>query len=204
MSNKRKPEKVITKIRTGTGDSGTTYFRGTTDWPKSSIEIEYLGQLDTIQSFLVIDNRKSFHYIRKAQDLVFALGANFNSPANGKYQMQVSELTDELEGFIETIIEDCAPLSGFLRTIDQNKDLRQACTAVRHAEVLYYRTCENNPEPLITTDHRKALNVLSDFLFALAWKASAISGVDTDDRWGNTIKISDFKFLVPDQFQWKG
>jgi len=169
----RKPKNPITKIRTGSGDFGTTYFRGQTNFPKTSAEIEYLGSLDIVQSFLIADLETSYgkfnRFAKLAQDLVFCLGANFNSPGNEKYKAKVIELTEQLEEIIPKLIEDNEPLTGFIRTTVKNKEFRQAGAAVRHSEILYLRIGDTD------TDQGKTLNVLSDFLFALAWMETTVS-----------------------------
>jgi cob(I)alamin adenosyltransferase len=192
MVNKRKPEKVITKIRTGTGDFGTTYFRGIPNWQKASLEIEYLGQLDVVQAFLVLDKKytRLSYDLKKAQNLVFALGANFNSPENKKYIAQVNELTEEIESSIELMTKNLEPLSGFLRTNEDNSTIRQACTFIRQAEIIYNRYCIYQLDRL---NHRKSLNILSDYLFALAWRETVILDPDTME-----------KYIVIDYYQWKG
>jgi cob(I)alamin adenosyltransferase len=195
MTNKRKPENVITKIRTGTGDAGTTYFRGEPKFPKASQHIEYLGALDSIQAFLVLDETpadSSDEYrkdIRLAQNLVFALGANFNSPENEKYQDKIRFLTKTIETRIPEITRGLEPLKGFIRTIAENKNFRQAGVFTRQAELLINKIVRDFEEDAeYCCFHRVALNILSDFLFALAWASTV------DDEDGS----------IPESLQWTG
>jgi len=193
MNEKRKPKNPITKIRTGSGDNGTTWFRGNLAHPKASPEIRYLGKLDTVQSHLVLDiyvHRTDNLFIRKAQDLVFALGANFNSPANEIYIDRVTRLTLDIERDISVLTEKLSPLTGFIRTTNRNVELRQAGTSIREAEILYLDTADTQ------TDHKISLNALSDFIFALAWRNTASIPTETLDSYNEQ--------RVPDNLIWKG
>ena len=79
----KKPEKVLTVVRTSTGDQGTTWFRNDRQYPKSQLQIAYLGMLDLVQS-----HAPSMFVV---QDLIFALGANFYNPTDEKYFDQINQ-----------------------------------------------------------------------------------------------------------------
>lgn len=190
MTNKRKPSNVITKIRTGTGDGGTTYFRGETKFPKADPHIEYLGALDSIQALLIFDPKSEYNRdILLAQNLIFALGANFNSPGNEKYQDRIQFLGKIVETRIPEITSGLDPLKGFIRTTTTNKDFRQAGVAVRQAELMINRIIlDYDEDAKLCSFHRVALNILSDFLFALAWSST----------------IDEEGYSVPEDLQWTG
>jgi cob(I)alamin adenosyltransferase len=196
MTNKRKPKYPITKVRTGTGDKGTTYFCGNMNFPKGSQEIEYLGALDTVQSFLINYGGSINREITIAQDLIFALGTNFHTPDNEKYKQQILELTDEAEASISKLLDrhNYKPLTGFLRTTEKNAIYRQAGTAIRHAEVLLFKL-RNEENQEIVLRHGKALNILSDLLFVYAWITTAVLVYDND---------GEIYREVPDHLIWKG
>lgn len=156
----KKPEKVLTVIRTGTGDQGTTWFRDNHKYPKSSLQIEYLGMLDLVQSHTVNCD---------IQDLIFALGANFYNQKDEKYLNQITQLTEFFEKKVKDITSSFNSLDGFIRTTSKNQELMKLRAVIRQTEQLACQLLEL--EPCIKL-HVKSLNILSDYVFTLAWKNS--------------------------------
>lgn len=152
----RKPTYVLTTIRTGTGDNGTTFFRGDPMYPKHHLNIEYLGALDNIQS--------KASYAEVIQDVVFALGAHHYSPESSEYSKWLYEKNDSM---IETIAQLSAmtpPLEGFVRTTKNNQPLMELRVAIRQAELLACKLKHEYGDPHIDL-HIKTLNMMSDFMF---------------------------------------
>ena len=160
----KKPEKVLTIVRTGTGDLGTTWFRNDRHFPKGQLQIAYLGMLDLVQSHAI-----SMFVV---QDLIFALGANFYNPADEKYLNQINQLNDYFELSIKDETRWLGSLTGFIRTVESNAQLMQLRAVIRQAEQLACQLLE--VEPCIGL-HIKSLNILSDYVFVLAWRETRYS-----------------------------
>ena len=160
----KKPKKVLSVIRTGTGDLGTTWFRNDRQYPKNQLQIAYLGMLDLIQSHAV-----SMFVI---QDLIFALGANFYNPTDEKYFNQINQLNDYFERSIKDETRWLGSLTGFIRTVESNAELMQLRAVVRQTEQMACQLLEI--EPCIGL-HVKSLNILSDYIFVLAWRITKYS-----------------------------
>lgn len=155
----KKPKKVLSVIRTGTGDLGTTWFRNDRNYPKKQLQIAYLGMLDLVQS-----HAASMFVV---QDLIFALGANFYNPTDEKYLAQINQLNNYFELSIKDETRWLGSLTGFIRTIEANAQLMQLRAVIRQAEQMACQLLDI--EPCIGL-HVKSLNVLSDYVFVLAWK----------------------------------
>lgn len=158
---KRKAKHPITVVRSATGDTGSTYFRGNPTHSKSSEEILYLSYLDLIQS-------KSYQ-MKTVQDFCFALGAHYNNPNANQYERTIEAM---IEGYDKTLKESVTrfmPLKGFVRSNEFNKELMELRALIRQAELVVCRinAKEQHDANLL---HMKALNVLSDYVFLLSWK----------------------------------
>ena len=160
----KKPKKVLTVIRTGAGDLGTTWFRTDRQYPKNQLQIAYLGMLDLVQS----------HAISQfvVQDLIFALGANFYNPDDEKYIIQINQLNKYFETSIKEETRWLGSLSGFIRTTESNASLMQLRAVIRQTEQLACQLLD--VEPCIGL-HIKSLNILSDYVFVLAWRETRYS-----------------------------
>lgn len=167
----KKPERVITRIRTGTGDSGTTTICGQVV-SKSSLLIRYLGMLDLCQSLT---------YDPMIQDQLFTMGALVNNPEHLHYLSDLNNYTAWQMLQIDRISKSLPPLKGFLRTTKQNRSLMRLRATVRQAESLaaeLHSMFSNSPiddnavivEFFNYGPQVMALNVLSDYIFALAWQ----------------------------------
>lgn len=157
---KRKPKTPITVVRTKTGDTGFTWFRGNPQFPKSSVAVKYIGQLDLAQSY-AID-------MFAVQDFLFALGALFNNPNQTNAIADIEVLCDQFEKEISTQADKLPPLTGFIRTTSNNSDLMKLRAVIRQAEVY---ACDLSNEYNMDI-HIKSLNILSDFIFTMAWAKS--------------------------------
>jgi cob(I)alamin adenosyltransferase len=151
-----KPTYALTKIRTGMGDKGTTFFRGHTSYPKHHLNIEYLGALDHIQSMA--------DFPSLVQDTVFVLGAHHHSPNSEEYENKVNAIIEDLITAIENLVDISPPLKGFVRTTTQNRPLMELRAIVRKTELLACKLFHVHGE-LHVTQHIKVLNLLSDFIF---------------------------------------
>lgn len=181
MNEKRKPKNPISKVRTGTGDSGITYFRGM-ELRKDDALIEFVGTLDEACAALALcdigfdiaSSGKEAELQRKIrrifEDVIktfFVVGALVHSPKerNG-YMIEVEELQLRMEDIMNEIIdgEYVEPLEGFIIPNPENADLFFARTVVRRLERTAIRANE--------TDFIPYLNTLSDFIFTISWYTS--------------------------------
>jgi len=181
MNEKRKPKNPISKVRTGTGDSGITYFRGM-ELRKDDALIEFVGTLDEACTALALcdigfdiaSSGKEAELQRKIrrvfEDVIktfFVVGALVHSPKerNG-YMIEVEELQARMENIMDEIIdgEYVEPLEGFIIPNLENADLFFAGTVVRRLERTAIRANE--------TDFIPYLNTLSDFIFTISWYTS--------------------------------
>lgn len=163
----KKPKTPLTIIRTGSGDNGFTNFRNSKRTPKSNLFIQYLGILDLIQS-------KATNMLM-TQDLIFALGANIHNPQEPKYLKQINKLIKQFNNGIMTFTETLSPLNGFIRTTNANANLMELRAVIRQGEVIacQLRDSFDNSDEMCYNNidlHIKTLNILSDFIFTLAWK----------------------------------
>ena len=118
MNEKRKPKNPISKVRTGTGDSGITYFRGM-ELRKDDALIEFVGTLDEACAVLALcdigfdiaSSGKEAELQRKIrrvfEDVIktfFVVGALVHSPKerNG-YMIEVEELQARMENIMSEI-----------------------------------------------------------------------------------------------------
>jgi cob(I)alamin adenosyltransferase len=185
---KRKAKNPITVIRTGTGDQGTTWFRGNPTHPKDSDEILYLSYLDLIQS-------KSY-FLKTVQDLCFALGAHYNNPKAKQYEHTIEAMVEGYDKTLKDSVSRFLPLKGFVRSNGYNTRLMELRSVVRQTELIVCRInskCDQKFDIDANMLHMKSLNVLSDYLFLLSWKEtveigslSTWNGIEIDESINKT------------------
>jgi ATP:cob(I)alamin adenosyltransferase len=179
---KRKPKNPITKIRTGKGDGGQTYFKGEMLWKDSPI-IEFLGSLDTACSAIgkikfdedmYIDWRLSElnptslrnDILHKSQVILFDIGGLVYTETNNTFKdniKRLSEYVNHVSDYMEKIFKKAQfpELNGFIIPNPYNADIMFARALVREAE-----RCAVYADCLWAVP---ALNVMSDYLFLVAW-----------------------------------
>lgn len=171
----KKPQKVITIVHTGTGNDGTTNL-GIGRISKSSLIIEYVGMLDSCQSLTYFDALYLSGYedlIIKFQNIFFLLGGLAHNPQKVEYQNELNTYYKELLKDLPKLLDDptLLPLGGFIRTNRINAPLMQLRSEIRKTELIAVRMAVANDSPTTTVDI-EMLNLLSDIVFALAWKIS--------------------------------
>lgn len=174
---KNKPERVLTIIHTGVGNNGQTNL-GLNKISKTDPRIEYVGLLDTCQSYCYFDKTDSDYsnIFYDLQDILFLLGGLVNNPNKKEYLDKLDIYYDKLKNHLEWILKYStavkSPLTGFIRTTSDNYKLMQLRCVIRNAE----RTAVYlNDLNFVDKIHIKILNLASDVVFALAWDISVIS-----------------------------
>lgn len=161
----KKPEKVITIVHTGFGDSGKTKVGGITI-SKTDPIVKFMGLIDECQSLTTSEH---------IQNYLFILGALANNPNNEKYQIALSNLYEDIKIKIEVLIRDLPSLTGFIRTNSTNHILMQLRAKIRQTEIYYCEYLETLPEGHITFNLCKYFNILSDYIFAIIWHNDSTS-----------------------------
>ena len=177
---KRKPTNPLTVIRTGTGDSGTTFLR-TPGIPKDDALVDFVGTLDEACAALALceigfDFGSSEEYViqqefgrlfHKAVESFFIIGALVHSPESKlEHLSKLEKIQNDMEEVMRQVVdgEYVDPLSGFIVPNEENADLFLARAIIRRAEREAVRCNE--------TDFISYLNTLSDFIFVLSWYES--------------------------------
>jgi len=182
---KRKPHNPITKIRTGTGDNGTT-FLSEPDVLKCGHLVEFVGDLDESCAWLGFCDvsfdmcfegsttefdyhKKLFDHYEKSKEILFVIGAMVHSEnARTEHSSLLDEYVDNTTNLLNLIIEDehvnIEPLEGFIIPNNENGELMIARAVIRRAE---RHAVSANCLWAVPT-----LNVMSDFLFFLVWYSS--------------------------------
>jgi cob(I)alamin adenosyltransferase len=164
----RKPKKVITKVRTGTGDAGTTFLREPKLF-KSDALVDFVGDLDESSAALgmCLNNQAVASEIFKCQEILFCLGAATHTKDDAKreaYEVRLAEFVDFAEQAI-TDLQEYSPfvkeLDGFIFPNSSNANLMFARAVVRRAERSAVKCDLIFAVP--------ALNVMSDLIFTMAW-----------------------------------
>lgn len=169
-----KPQNVITIIHTGVGDNGQTNL-GVEKIPKTDPRIEYVGLLDTCQSYCYFDKNYNdyFNIFYDLQDVLFLLGGLVNNPNKKEYLVKLDEYYEKLKNHLEYILKYSTatktPLTGFIRTTNDNYKLMQLRCVIRDAERTAVYLNELN---FVNKIHVKILNLASDIIFALVWDVS--------------------------------
>lgn len=179
----KKPNQVITKVRTGTGDEGLTHL-AVPNVPKDASDVQFVGELDEANAFIgrlfpetsqAEQKGVIWKRLRDSQGVLFAMGAAVHShTAHDACDRLLSQYVEEVEALIEKIREDVAlvKLKGFIRPEPKNADLMMARAVVRRAERSAVGCGAIWAVP--------ALNIMSDLLFMLAW----MKAEPTDLQWG--------------------
>lgn len=169
---KRKPDRPITKVRTGLGDSGETFFQGEMR-PKDHELINFVGDLDEACAFL---GKLKTPGIDKYQTMLFELGAMTHSPNalsefSENLKTYVTAITSHIENAIQN--EGLTELRGFIIPTLVNADAMIARAVIRRAERSAIRAGLTWAIPL--------LNAFSDYLFVISWK------LDATNQWTGFI-----------------
>ena len=185
----KKPENTITKIRTGYGDKGETFLVNP-NVSKADPLVDFVGTLDEANAFIgkidltniielnwfndknnegrLVQGQNNYiiiMYYVKSMSLLFDIGAAVHSD---KVKDQVLENLDIYVSAIEHVIktvqqnyEKYQKLNGFIIPDRSNADAMIARAVVRRAEREAVKANCFWAVP--------ALNIMSDFLFLLAW-----------------------------------
>ncbi|MDD2382019.1 MAG: cob(I)yrinic acid a,c-diamide adenosyltransferase [Mariniphaga sp.] len=172
------------KIYTKTGDDGTTGLLGGSRVKKYDIRLEAYGTIDELNAEIGVIrsfdlSSKLAEYLVDVQNKLFNIGSRLASDEKGKAFTEKLLVTRQHVEFLESVIdemeEDLPELTHFILP---GGDLASAhChvarTVCRRAERRILEFAEQNQ---VQPEMIKYINRLSDFLFVLARKLSAISG----------------------------
>lgn len=177
---KRKPKNPITKIRTGAGDLGKTFFKGEIIW-KNTPEIIFLGDLDLACSALGkiyfdetlydgwrVPNNPQLSYLKYSQKILFTIGGlcytNLETFENNV--IILDEYVKNVSEYMEFILanNNFIKLEGFIIPDKINADAMIARSLIRKCEISALNCISNWSIP--------ALNAMSDYVFAVAWAQS--------------------------------
>jgi cob(I)alamin adenosyltransferase len=174
------------KIYTKTGDDGTTGLVGGTRVKKYDVRLEAYGTVDelnasigVIRSFELPANYMK--YITEIQNKLFNIGSRLASDEKGEAVTSGLSITEkhiaELEKAIDELDEELPELTQFI--LPGGTPAAAYChvarTVCRRAE---RRILEFSEQTFVQPEIIKYINRLSDFLFVLARKLVAISGVE--------------------------
>lgn len=177
----------MARIYTRSGDKGETGLIGGARVSKADPIIEAVGLLDELNAALGwalchVPPEIQTEPLRRAQSLLFDIGAEVASPQDGKWQMEADlEGEDErLERGIDLAEAQLEPLRQFILPggSESAARLHLARAVCRRAERHLVRLGAR--EEVV-----RYLNRLSDFLFVLARLANKVSGVP-DVPWSRT------------------
>ena len=178
---KRKPKNPIHKIRTGTGDAGTTFLRSP-GVSKSDPLVQFAGDLDEASAALgfveidrstiscdTIDMQLTMKQMLDAtRSVLFQIGAMIHSEtAREERQSELDQYVDAIAAGLAFVINMAGeasllvPLEGFIVPNKSNAAEMMARSIVRRAE-----------RSAVSSDciwAVPALNSMSDFLFLIAW-----------------------------------
>jgi len=161
----KKPEKVITKIRTKNGDGGFTYFGGG-NISKSESILDFVGNIDESCAFLgkLNDEDLCDDIIKKSLVILFEMGAMVHSSeALSEYKYRLDGYVVNVENCIDDYIKNnhLVELNGFIIPASYNADIMIARTVVRRTERSAVVSNINWAVPV--------LNCMGDYLFLYAW-----------------------------------
>lgn len=151
--------KRITIVHTGYGDTGKTKVNKKI-YSKNSDIIKFLGMLDCCQSLCT--------YI-DVQDFFFIIGGIINNPSKVEYYNELNSLYDKFKKFIETKSSELEPLTGFIRTTENNTLDMQLRAKIRETECFYYDIDYDEFGFIEGFNLGKYLNLLSDYIFVHVW-----------------------------------
>lgn len=155
----KKPQKIITIVHTGFGDSGNTKIGGKVI-SKTNPLVKFMGLLDSCQALTVCG---------EIQNYIFVLGALANNPSNKDYQKKLEEYYEYISYKSKELIENLPPLTGFIRTNPGNQSLMQLRAKIREAELVYCEYIEFIGKENIVFNLQPFLNLLSDYIFSFIW-----------------------------------
>ena len=179
------------KIYTKRGDSGDTSLFGGDRVSKSSERIEAYGTVDELNSFVGLAasydlSKKGTDYLRKVQELLFALGADLATPPSSETRIdRIGENDIEyLENAIDEMEEDLETLKNFVLPggSQAGATLHVARTVCRRAERAAV-ACHKVDE--VSDACIKFLNRLSDFFFVIARYENKQAGI-REETWKPT------------------
>ena len=175
---KKKPTNPLTKIRTGTGDQGTTFLKKP-GVMKTHPNVAFVGDLDEACAALGLceigfiygvsgdetdfqaELYNAFHDTIRA---CFMIGAMVHSDtAKEKHFKKLEELIAVYEKLLQDAIdnESVEELEGFIIPNNENGDLMLARTIIRR--------CERSAIAAEQWEFVPVLNAMSDFIFLVAW-----------------------------------
>ena len=173
IQTKRKPTNPITKIRTGNGDSGSTFFKNQLYW-KTDPHVQFVGDLDEACAFLGQVTSPDFDMtgfnknLTRSQHVLFEIGAMVHSEnALEKYLSRLEDYVRELSKFMDGFLSevDLPELQGFIIPNTRNGSAMIARAVIRRAERSAVKANCMWAVP--------ALNIMSDFLFLVSWYQDA-------------------------------
>lgn len=184
------------KIYTKTGDNGTTALFGGTRVAKHHLRIESYGTVDELNSWigLIRDQEIDEHskkILTTIQHKLFIVGAVLATAPdkallkNGKERLNIDKISDEdilqLEGEMDEMENHLQPMTHFI--LPGGHPIVSYChiarTVCRRAERL--ATHLNDTEPF-ESNVLRYLNRLSDYLFVLARRLTALLNVE-EIKW---------------------
>lgn len=175
MTNKRKPTHPITKIRTGNGDSGSTFFKNKLYW-KTDPQVQFVGDLDEAcafigqvpSDFLELTMADFNVVLTQCQHILFEIGAMTHSEdALEKHLGRLQNYVTELSSFMDKTLSDInlPELQGFIVPTALNCKAMIARAVIRRAERSAVKANCMWAVP--------ALNIMSDFVFMVSWYQDA-------------------------------
>lgn len=174
------------KIYTKTGDTGQTSLLGGKRVDKNCIEMQAIGEVDELNSFLGIvisqltDNFKNEKiYLQKIQNTLFDLGANLAAVQTKLIKIPKISKNDitSLEKQIDKLDNKLSKLTQFILpggSVSASLSF-QARAICRRAERVIVDLGKSNK---INNDILKYINRLSDYLFTLARYLNKEEGVE--------------------------
>ncbi len=174
------------KIYTKTGDDGSTGLLGGTRVKKYDVRLEAYGTVDelnaaigVIRSYKLPENVAEI--LVEIQNKLFNIGSRLASDEKGEEFTKKLSITEKHISFLEKAIDEMEEeLPELTHFILPGGDLAAAqChvarTVCRRAERRILEFAENEK---VQTETLKYINRLSDFLFVLARKLAANSGIE--------------------------
>lgn len=177
------------KIYTKTGDDGTTSLAGGSRLPKHSPRIEAYGTVDELISWIGLisamaeDNSRSLFLVGIQSRLMHCAAILASGPGARTEKMMPPSVADieQLEGEIDIMEAGIEPLNSFILpggSIYVSNIHIARCVCRRAERAILRLTGEYDLNPLIV----KYINRLSDYLFVLARKVAADSGIE-QPKW---------------------
>jgi len=177
------------KIYTKTGDDGTTSLAGGSRLPKHAVRIEAYGTVDELISWIGLISAYPENISRKQllvgiQSRLMHCAAILASGPGARTEKMVPpdiEDIEQLEKEIDLMESGIEPLNSFILpggSIPVSNIHIARCVCRRAERAVLRIDSEPQVNPLIV----KYINRLSDFLFVLARKVAAESGID-QPKW---------------------